>query len=71
MHCIFVGINCCAFEPLTIYFLLKLKSLQRRDMFLLFFSKPFDWAFIFFIFFSSNKPIFGGLIPLRKNHFSL
>jgi len=67
MHCIFVGINCCAFEPLTIYFLLKLNSLQRRDHASFIFSKPFDLAF----FFSSNKPIFGGLIPLRKNHFSL
>jgi hypothetical protein len=51
MHCIFVGTNCCVLRPLTIYFLLKLKSLQRRDhVFFLFFQNRSIGPFFFFFF---------------------
>jgi hypothetical protein len=68
----FVGINCCVLGSLTIYFSIEVKeSLKKRSclFFSFFFFKTipdYDWAF-----FSSNKPIFGGLILLGKNRFSL
>jgi hypothetical protein len=70
MYCIFVGINCCCvLGPLTIYFLLKLNSLQKKDHAYFIFSKPFDWGFFFFFFF---KQIYlYGLIPLEKYRFRL
>jgi hypothetical protein len=66
MHCIFVGINCCVLGPLTIYFLLKLNSLQRKDHAYFIFSKPFDWGFFFF-----KQTCLYGLIPLKKYRFRL
>jgi hypothetical protein len=50
--------------------LLKLNSLQRRDHASFNFSKPFQIVIEFFFFFS-NKLIFGGLILLGRNRFSL
>jgi hypothetical protein len=68
MYCIFVGINCCCvLGPLTIYFLLKLNSLQKKDHAYFIFSKPFDWVFFFF-FFQTNLslwPYSTGKIPFQ------
>jgi len=65
----FVGFNCCLLGLLTIYLSIE-ESLQIRDHASFNFSKPFQ-IMIEFFFFSSNKPIFGGLIPLGRNRFSL
>jgi hypothetical protein len=62
MHCIFVGINCYVLEPLIIYFLLMLKSFQRRDYaYFLFFQNRSIGPFFF-----PKQTYIWSLIRLKK-----